>query len=401
MSLFVESQQYSELLLSGRVIVDVRAPAEFAEGSLPGSINLPILDDTERALIGTCYKKKGPSAAVQLGYELVSGANREKKIHDWVSYFRTDPDAVLTCFRGGQRSRIAQEWLKEAGISAPRIQGGTKAIRSFLMEQIAVFSQNRAFTLISGPTGSGKTHFLRACAEFSAFVDLEELAHHKGSAFGKEDRPQPTQVDFENRLALQLMRQEERLRNQRGLFFLVEDESRMIGSCSQPGVFFEKLRQSPVIWLEVSLPERVQNIFKDYVLETPIGAGDFERGQKIFDRYKEALSRIQKRLGGLRYVEILKDLEHCQHEFIAAKANQNSSEKCSEKNSEKNGQALASHLVWIEKLLVYYYDPLYNRSLEMRQPEVFFRGSPESALDLVKAGLHAGHDKIITSPVKL
>ncbi|MBL7670541.1 MAG: tRNA 2-selenouridine(34) synthase MnmH [Bdellovibrionaceae bacterium] len=393
MNQFIEPEQYRELILSDRPIVDVRAPIEFAEGSLPGSVNLPILNNEERALVGTCYKQKGPTAAVKLGHEIVAGRNREEKIRDWVSYFQANPKAVLTCFRGGQRSGIAQEWLREKDIRVPRLRGGTKAFRNFLIEQIATFSRDHTFMLISGPTGSGKSHFLRACAEFAAIADLEEMAHHKGSAFGQEDRPQPTQIDFENRLARDLIKADENLKAHKNLLFLVEDESRMIGSCGQPAVFFEKLRQSPVIWLEVPIADRVQNIFHDYVLQTPIGAGDLVGGQRIFARYKAALSRIQKRLGGIRYIEILKDLEHSEQVFLNfAKSIYQEREESSDLRAVGNqaklieSLALEIHKSWIEKLLVYYYDPLYFRSLDLRQPIVCFRGSPEKAFSQVRRG---------------
>jgi tRNA 2-selenouridine synthase len=393
MNQFIEPEQYRELLLSDRRIVDVRAPMEFAEGSLPGSVNLPILNNEERALIGTCYKQKGPTAAVKLGHEIVAGDNRDEKIRGWVSYFQANPRAVLTCFRGGQRSGIAQEWLRDNGILVPRLRGGTKAFRNFLIEQIVTFSRDHSFMLISGPTGSGKSHFLRACAEFAAIADLEELAHHKGSAFGQEDRPQPTQIDFENSLARDLIKADENLKAHKNLLFLVEDESRMIGSCGQPAVFFEKLRQSPVIWLEVPIADRVQNIFQDYVLQTPIGAGDLVGGQRIFARYKAALSRIQKRLGGIRYIEILKDLEHSEEVFLnvskpvsqlALESNIQRTTGIQAKMSESG--ELENNKIWIEKLLVYYYDPLYNRSLDLRQPTIFFRGSTQEAFSKVRGG---------------
>lgn len=356
---FLELEDFRALFLSGRPILDVRAPIEFYEGSLPNSVNGPILDDSERALVGTVYKQQGNAAAVALGQSLVSGENREAKLQFWERQIHLEPSTVLTCFRGGQRSRIAQAWLAERNCFVPRLRGGTKLARTFLMGEINRFSQKYDFVLISGPTGSGKTHFLNDCRSFAATIDLEDLAHHKGSAFGKEDRPQPTQIDFENRMAQDLLRAEEKLLTSAKIF-LVEDESRMIGSCVQPLEFFEKLRASPVIWLELSLDERVENIFHDYVTATPLGVRDEEGALRIFARYKEALRRIERKLGGLKKAEILADLESSERDFFA------------------RGE-LESQKIWIKKMLVHYYDPLYFSSLEKRNPAILFRGSRQDA----------------------
>lgn len=376
----INISELKDLLLSGTPLVDVRAPVEFGQGSLPGAVNFPILNDEERALIGTTYKKKGQEEAVRLGFQIISGPIKEDRVAQWSKYISENPNSVLYCFRGGKRSQITQQWLKEAGIERPLIVGGYKAARQFLMNTIEEFSAQNELLLVSGPTGSGKTQLLKEVNDFYPSLDLEAVAHHRGSAFGAWPIPQPTQIDFENRLAVHLLKLEESLKTfgvavdsstvSKRLRLAVEDESRLIGKNCLPERFFAQMRNSEVIWLDEPLAVRVENIFKDYVLDTSIGgfyksagAGEGQRDQtlrehalQLFDNYKKALHAISKKLGGLRTQEVLVDLENARLDFI-----------------DKN--EIESNKGWIEKLLKYYYDPLYLKSLEQRQVRVLFKGS--------------------------
>lgn len=362
----IKSEDFKKIFLSNTPLVDVRAPVEFAQGSLPGAVNLPILNDEERSLIGTTYKKMGQEEAVRLGYQIVSGSVKEERVARWSQFITKNPHAVLYCFRGGKRSQITQQWLKEVGIERPLIVGGYKAARQYLMETIEEFSTQKELLILSGPTGSGKTTLISEVNDFYPSLDLESLARHRGSAFGAWSIPQPSQIDFENHLAFHLLR----LDNSSGKRLLVEDESRLIGKSCLPESFFCRMRSSEVIWLDEPLSVRVDNIFKDYILDTPIVNSADDGGQQpalqIFENYKKALMAISKKLGGLRTQEVMNDLETARLDFL-------------------NKNEIQANKIWIEKLLKYYYDPLYLKSLEQRQVKVLLRGPKKSVVDFLKS----------------
>ncbi|MGZ3774389.1 MAG: tRNA 2-selenouridine(34) synthase MnmH [Bdellovibrio sp.] len=372
----IKIEDLKKLFITDTPLIDVRAPVEFAQGSLPGAVNLPILNDEERALIGTTYKKHGQEEAVRLGYQIISGSVKEGRVAEWSQFVAEHPEVVLYCFRGGKRSQITQQWLKEAGIVRPLIVGGYKAARQFLMTAVEDFSAQKDFLVVSGPTGSGKTTLLNDVLNFYPSLDLESLAHHRGSAFGSWSIPQPTQVDFENQLAVGLLKLETKLIS--GAKLLVEDESRLIGKNCLPESFFNRLRSSEVVWLEEPLNVRVENIFKDYIAETVIGDAVKKtqsdeasveklraKALELFENYKKALMAISRKLGGLRTQEVMVDLETARLDFL-------------------NKNELEANKQWIEKLLVYYYDPLYLKSLERRQVKVCFRGPKQDVIDYLK-----------------
>jgi tRNA 2-selenouridine synthase len=356
----LSSQLLRELLLNKTPLIDVRAPIEFRQGHLPNAVNLPILTDEERALIGTTYKKQGNAAAVKLGYELVSGEVKASRVQAWVRFIKKNPNTVLYCFRGGQRSQITQKWLSENGLERPIIKGGYKLARNFLMDEIKRFSNNYSYLIISGTTGSGKTAFLNQTKEDHPSIDLEALANHRGSAFGAMSTAQPSQINFENNLALSLMQLEPRL-NKRAL---LEDESLTIGRCVIPKIFFDKMRSSEVIFLQEPLEQRVQNIFKDYIMNSAIGRNE-QAALEVFNQYKNSVRAIAKKLGALRAQEILEILEKCEKEY-----------------TEQAQLSLNSE--WIEKLLTYYYDPLYTNSIERRQVKILFKGNRAECEDYLK-----------------
>lgn len=328
------------LFLEKIPLIDVRAPVEFAAGHLPGAVNLPLLDDQERAAVGAEYKLKGPEAAVALGHRLVSGANRERKISAWREFVQKNPKAIFYCFRGGLRSQISREWLRHAGTDRPLMVGGYKAARQFLLESLNSSASALKLVVIAGPTGSGKTSLVASLMERS--VDLENLAHHRGSAFGAYADPQPSQVDFENQLSVELMKKT-------GQVFL-EDESRMIGKLTVPAPLFDRLREAPVILIEEPIDVRIENIRREYV-DGPSRFGSPYPG------LKNSVQAISRKLGGVRTKEIL--------ELLEARADKD----------------------WIRLLLEYYYDPLYHAGLKRRSPLVLFRGSVRECLKAIQTGL--------------
>ena len=332
----IEAPEFEALIREERVHwIDVRAPIEFGSGAMPEAINLPLLTNEERHTIGLLYRNEGKEAAIEMGHKLVSGEIRKARIKSWTQEVRANPRTVIYCFRGGMRSQIVQAWLKkESGIDVPILSGGYKALRRFLIEQTEILANSMNFTLISGPTGSGKTQYLKTSGV--AYLDLEALARHRGSAFGAyEEALQPCQADFENALAVNLIR----LSKVPGPI-LLEAESRMIGARALPEVLFHKMCVSQRVPLEVPIDERVENIFKDYILDGSLGRLG---SQKPFETFRNAVLAISQKLGVLRAQEITEDLNRSQKDFL-------------------DGMGLGSNRIWIRKLLVYYYDPLYAKA---------------------------------------
>jgi tRNA 2-selenouridine synthase len=345
---------FKKHFLAQAPIIDVRAEVEFQSGAIPGSVNFPILNDHERELVGTFYKQKGQDEAVRLGYELVSGLNKELKVKSWTNYIQQHPNALITCFRGGKRSQITQQFLKESGVDVPRIEKGYKQIRQFFIDELKIYSLQKQMILLTGCTGSAKTHLIQKVQAFYPSIDLEKIAQHRGSAFGAMAAQQPSQADFENRLSAEIIKIEAREELRPILF---EDESRLIGRRNLTDEFFNRLRQSKVIVVKNSLQQRVDNIFLDYITNA-------KPGLSLFESFENSLLRIQKRLGGLKCSEILKDIQKSKEDFLSKKE-------------------LDSNKIWIEKLLVHYYDPLYLSSFAKREAGVLFEGTHAEILDFL------------------
>jgi tRNA 2-selenouridine synthase len=360
---FITAENFLELIHDDRLLIDVRSEIEFTEGHIPGSINLPILSTEERALVGTTYKQQGPEAAIRLGHQIVSGEIKEQRIQAWIQKFQSQTKpGVLTCFRGGMRSQLAQAWCREAQVFVPRVQGGTKSLRNFLLQQLNSRSQQEKMTVISGATGVGKSLLLRELAAQSAVLDLEHEAHHRGSAFGGFEQAQPSQITFENRLSYRWLKLAQKIKEQGTL--IVEDESRLIGRCVLPEAFFSRMRSSEVIFIEESLEVRTQITFDEYILATDLSKPDERKAALVFDHYQACVQRISRKLGGLRTSEILKDLATARQTFQASRD-------------------LEPNKVWIRKLLEWYYDPLYFKSLQQRKQTFIFRGPKKDVAEFL------------------
>lgn len=348
----IGTEELKTKLLQGCKILDVRAPVEFSLSALPNSVNLPILNDEERALVGTCYKKSGREKAIALGYQIVSGANKDEKLKKWKAFLNDNPHAILTCFRGGLRSRIAQDFLAQLGIEIRRIEKGYKEARQLLLNELDVYAANDPLKVLTGSTGSGKTKILKQVSGFYPTIDLEELAKHRGSAFGSMKSPQPAQASFENSLSCEILQLKSL---DPKAVILYEGESRLIGSLHLPENFFDRLRKASVIKMNVALEDRIENIFADYIYSEV----------EIFDKYTNAVIKISKKLGGLRTQELLSDIKFSQQQFVAE-------------------GLLISNKIWIEKLLVWYYDPMYSYSLMNRKLGIEFEGGPQEVIEYLK-----------------
>ena len=190
--------------------------------------NYPIMSDIERHQIGICYKANGQDSAIRLGHELVHGKIKQDRVEKWTQFVKKYPKGALYCFRGGLRSKISQEWIFEhSGVSYPRVKGGYKALRSFLLAEMHRIVSNKNFLVIGGQTGCGKTILLD---RFNNSIDLEGFANHRGSAFGNNVTPQPKQIDFENHLSIDL------IKKATYKYLLIEDEGNNIGTIYIPEV---------------------------------------------------------------------------------------------------------------------------------------------------------------------
>ena len=329
---------YRAILLSGAPLMDTRAPIEFVRGSFPGADNLPLMLDEERAQVGTCYKQSGQDAAIALGHRLVSGELRQSRIAAWADFAQRHPNGYLFCFRGGLRSQIVQRWVaEEAGIDYPRVAGGYKALRQFLMATTETAMVQRPLLVVGGMTGVGKTEFL---ATLPNAVDLEGCANHRGSSFGKRVNGQPAQIDFEHQIAIRLLQ----LGDHQKSPVIVEDEGLFIGKCALPEPLHKKMGVAPVIWLEDSFENRVARILRDYVVNQLIDHQAHYGLDAGFDRFadhlKLSLGNIHKRLGGERYQRALAMMT----EALA---------------DQRASGAVDGHSLWIRLLLCEYYDPMY------------------------------------------
>ncbi len=239
-------------------IIDVRAPAEFAIDHLPGAINLPVLQDEERVMVGTLHKQQGPFDARRVGAGLVSANIAAHFRSHFAEKPRTYRPAVY-CWRGGQRSRSIATVLAEVGWRTFVLDGGYKAYRRHIMEHLQTADQFE-WRVINGFTGSGKTLILKALAEQGAqVIDLEGMANHKGSLFGGDlTEPQPSQKRFESLLSDQLSRYD------RGLPIFIEAESPKIGFINISAPLWHAIRQAPVTEIRSPVEARSAYLLTDY-----------------------------------------------------------------------------------------------------------------------------------------
>ncbi len=362
----LDSSTFEQLFLEDRPLIDTRAPIEFTRGSFPSAVNLPLMTDDERQQVGICYKEQGEQAAVELGHQLVSGDLKEARIKTWIDQVKRHENAALLCFRGGLRSQTVQSWLAGSGYQLPIINGGYKALRSYLLTSLEECVSQLNLIVIGGRTGVAKTALLNQAYDTLRFpvVDLEGLAHHRGSAFGKRAESQPTQINFENHIAIELLK----LRACGHQHVIMEDESRLIGRCALPLTLQEKLRKAPLVMLEASLEDRVHHSWENYILsnyrEQVALCNSNEVAFTAFaNSLRLSLGNIRKRLGGERYQELSKVLE------AALAAHQQGDPE--------------PHKQWIEVLLRDYYDPMYDYQLRSKQRHVVFRGNFTEVLEFL------------------
>lgn len=298
-------------------IVDVRSEAEFEVGHVRGAANIPLLNNEERVKVGTTYKHSGQREAIMEGFRMV-GPRLPEIINETERVSRGN-ELLVHCWRGGMRSNNFCQFVNMAGIKAQSLTGGYKAYRNVAQE---AFKKPLQIILLAGCTGSGKSDVLRSLAsQGEQILDLEQLANHKGSAFGGLLMPpQPTTEQFQNELFEEILKLDLSRR------VWVEDESLAIGKIFLPSDFWQRMSQSPLVQMDVSKEVRIQRLVNEY------GAAD--RAE-----FLQIMGKIVKKLGG-------------QH-FNSAK--------------EKLAQ---NDMVAVMDILLTYYDKAYLESINKRKGRI-------------------------------
>jgi tRNA 2-selenouridine synthase len=298
-------------------VVDVRSQGEYQEGHIRGAVNIPLLNNEERVEVGTDYKQKGQKEAIKTGFKLVGP--RLLSIIIEAERVARQQELLVHCWRGGMRSNSFSQFVGMAGVKSHTLNGGYKAYRSLALES---FKKPFKITLITGCTGSGKSDVLRALKnQGEQVLDLEKLAHHKGSAFGGLMMPpQPTTEQFQNELFEEILLLDADRR------IWVEDESIAIGKIFLPTDFWKSMHESPLVKMDVPKEVRIQRLVNEY------GPADREEFLKI-------MGKIIKRLGGQHY-------------------------------NEAKERLLQGDMASTIDILLSYYDKAYLQSIERRREKV-------------------------------
>lgn len=293
-------------------VIDVRSESEFQKGHIKGAVNIPILNDQERVEIGTIYKHEGRVSAVKRGLEIV-GPKMAEIYGQYIDLQTNSNPIAFYCWRGGMRSHIAASLNQWSGKPTIQLLGGYKSYRTFVQ---STFDRPFEFLVLGGKTGSGKTEILHHLSlKKYQVLDLEGLANHKGSAFGGLGYPaQPSTEMFENLIFESI----EGFNSE--LPIIVENESRLIGTCFIPNSLWNRFNSSKILVLHVDINTRIKRLSKEY--------SHFE-----VSLLKDKTTQLRKRLGGQHLNEAINALENKDFEF------------------------------WIQKLLVYY-DKTYDYSIE-------------------------------------
>ena len=250
-----QKETYSE-------IIDVRSSSEFAEDSIPGAINLPVLNDAERAEVGTIYKQLSPFQARKIGAAIVS-KNISQHLNEHFANKEKNYQPLVYCWRGGQRSASLATVLSQIGWRVTLLEGGYKTYRTYVRQELNSLPSQLNYKILCGLTGSGKTHILGKMRQRGFQVlDLEALANHRGSSLGEEWRgkpsPQPAQKYFESQLlqTLQSFNPHETI--------WVESESNKIGQIHLPQSLWNKMKQSSCVEIQLPLDARVEFLLQEY-----------------------------------------------------------------------------------------------------------------------------------------
>jgi tRNA 2-selenouridine synthase len=267
--------------------IDVRSPSEYKTGHIPGAVNVPLFSDSERAIVGTLYKKVSKEVAIAKGFELAKP--KRQQIIDEVRKIAVN-EAIIYCWRGGMRSGSVCRLLIEHGIQIKKIEDGYKGYRKHIRDS---FLKPAHFIVLGGNTGSGKTIILHGLDRQNIqTLDLEGLANHKGSVFGHINQPpQPTTEQFENNLYQKFQPLNKTAP------IIIENESYAIGQVHLPEPVLLQMRSAPLISMNVSKEARVKRLVKEY--------GNCNKNELI-----AAAKQLEKKLGSKKLAIIEEFLQH-------------------------------------------------------------------------------------------
>lgn len=331
------------LLFHDIPILDVRSPSEFMHGHISTAHSLPLFSDEERAIVGTLYKQEGKEPAMQKALELVG-----PQMHTMVAKAKTlapIKKARIHCWRGGMRSSSVAWLLYTMGYEEVyTLAGGYKAYRHWIR---SAFEKSYDLFILGGKTGSAKTEILKELDKQSEpTIDLEKLAHHKGSAFGWIGEPhQPSQEQFENLLGESLHKTQEAL--------WLEDESENIGSVRIPNNLFRQLRDAPVFFLDIPRGPRIQHLVKTY-------------SQYGDEKLQRSILKIERRLGGLQTKNALVALQQKDYEQVADIAL-----AYYDKTYENGATKRTGQIIRIPSETI---DPMHNAALILHQKAKYLNG---------------------------
>jgi tRNA 2-selenouridine synthase len=284
-------------------VLDVRSPGEYTHAHIPGAYNLPLFTDEERKIVGTAYKQQSREAAIKTGLDYFGRKMRPivesvESLAGSLSPASGSKQVLIHCWRGGMRSAGVAWLLDLYGYKVCTLAGGYKSYRNRVIE---TFSFPFTFNILGGYTGSGKTYVLDELQrKGAAVIDLEKLAHHKGSAFGNIGMPQqPTQEMFENLLSHELRTLIKSNADAPAVVpdpIWLEDESQRIGQINLPHTLWNTMQRSPMLFLDIPFEERLKHIVQEY--------GELDK-----EKMADAIVRIKKRLGPLETKTALQMLE--------------------------------------------------------------------------------------------
>ncbi len=331
------------LTLPQALFLDTRSPAEFAEDHLPGAVNIPILSDEERAVIGTIYKQVSQQQALEQGKQFF-----HEKVPSFLKEMEKykDKQIIVNCWRGGMRSRVVADLLKAHGYTALQLEGGYKQYRKYVRERLESYELKPKVVVLWGLTCVGKTELLE---QFPNALDLEGLAQHRGSLFGALGLQPRTQKRFENLLL-------QRLEGLRGeTFMVIEGESKKIGKVQIPAFLYKAMKGGTHVLVKADIETRAKNAVREYF--TP---ANIPKIREIVLSLQKVISQEKKEL----VAELIDQKKYRE----AAKI-----------------------------LLQYYYDPLYEHTLKRME----FKGEVKVGMEMggvvgIETGTETG-DKIVCS----
>ncbi|WP_128425726.1 tRNA 2-selenouridine(34) synthase MnmH [Gudongella oleilytica] len=337
----IKYEDLRDKLSSGEyILIDVRTPLEYKEETIPGAINIPIFTNEERAEIGTAYAQESVDKAKMLGIEAVS-KRLPQMFQELLQISKDYPHMVFFCARGGFRSTSIVSLLRSLKIGALKLDGGYKAYRAYINDNLPKIAEPVDLVVLYGNTGTGKTQVLDALrAQGADVLDLEACANHRGSTLGSVGLGEPNSQKMFESLVF------EELAGRKGNLVFAEGESKRIGRSVIPEYLFDKIRNGRHVRVTAPMEQRIKNIMADYVYDTD-------------DELIEALNHLRKRVGN----DVI-------DKYIIEVRNGN-------------------YPVVVEELMRDYYDPMYEHNPKNYVFEVENLDPEETARNLIERFLNS------------